>query len=92
MLEILTKPDDTSVVDLSFNGSRLVETTRKIKQLRRIHHQHKVADHSRLATNFEDDTAMSGFGIVNGFGGSFNIIADTMIITGRESFQIVQSM
>lgn len=64
---------------------------RKKKKLRK-YHQHKDADHLRLATNFEENTAMIRLGIVNSFGSSFNLRADTMIITGRESIEIVQSM
>lgn len=36
MLDKLTKADDTSVVDLSFNEGRVIKTARNIKQLRRI--------------------------------------------------------
>jgi len=35
---------------------------------------------------------MSRFGIVHGFGTSFDFTADTVVIAGRESVEVVQSM
>ena len=35
---------------------------------------------------------MGRFGIVHSFGTSFNITADTVVIAGRESVEIVQSV
>jgi len=45
-----------------------------------------------LASDFEDNTTMSRFRIIHSFSTGFNITADTMIIAGRESVKIVQSM
>jgi hypothetical protein len=50
------------------------------------------AEHLRLAADFEGNTAVSRFGIVNGFCAGINVTADTMIIAGRKSAQVVQSM
>lgn len=47
---------------------------------------------SRLDANFQGDTTVGGFGVVNCLGASLHVSIDTMVVTGAESVEVVQSM
>ena len=47
---------------------------------------------SRLNTNFQSDTTVGGFGVVNGFGAGLHVSINTMVVAGAEGVQVVQPM
>lgn len=48
--------------------------------------------YSRLGTNLDGNTTMGRLGVIDGFGTGLDILADTVVVAGREGLEVVQAM